>query len=141
VKGASTKTDAKGSFIAADPKGAFVCTVSDGKARTDVMKYTVAGTSLQLTGTLQGKVGASLQNVQGVQISTDGKLVGVVAGGGWTDVDRKRHYGVPLYNTADMASQVGDLECGAYPSGCAFHPVLPLVFACTGKQGSVFSAK
>ena len=138
AKGKSTKTDASGSFIAADPKGAFVCTVVDGRARTDIMKYTVDGTKLQLAGTLQGKVGASLPNVQAAQDSADGKLVGVVAGGGWADVDRKQHYGVPLYGTADMTSQLGDLETGAYPSGCIFHPVLPLVFACTGKQGSVF---
>ncbi len=105
------------------------------------MKYLVDGMKLQLTGTLQGKTGGSLQNVQGVQISSDGKLVGVIAGGGWADVDRKRHYGVPLYSTADMQSQVGDLETGAYPSGCTFHPDLPLVFACTGKHGYIFSAK
>jgi hypothetical protein len=141
AKGKSTKTDAQGSFIAADLKGAFVCTVIDGKARTDVMKYTVAGTKLQAAGTLQGKVGASLINVQGVRISADGKQVGVVAGGGWSDVDRKRHYSVPLYSTADMTSQLGELETGAFPSGCAIHPVLPLMFACTGKDGSVFSAK
>jgi hypothetical protein len=141
AKGKSTKTDAQGTFIAADPKGAFVCTVIDGKARTDIMKYTVDGTKLQPAGTLQGKVGASLINVQGMMISADGKQVGVVAGGGWADVDRKRHYSVPLYSTADMQSQLGELETGAFPSGCAIHPVLPLMFACTGKEGSVFSAK
>jgi hypothetical protein len=141
AKGKSTKTSASGSFIAADPKGAFVCTVIDGRARTDVMKFNLDGKELQPAGTLQGKVGGSLQNVQAVRVSGDGKLVGVVAGGGWMDVDRKRHYGIPLYSTADMATQVGDLETGAYPSGCTFHPVLPIVFACTGKEGQVFSAK
>jgi len=141
AKGKSTKTDAQGTFIAADPKGAFVCTVIDGRARTDVMKYTVDGTKLKAVGTLQGKVRASLPNVQAVRISADGKQVGVVAGGGWADVDRKRHYSVPLYSTADMQSQLGELETGAYPSGCAIHPVLPLMFACTGKEGSVFNAK
>ena len=63
------------------------------------------------------------------------------AGGGWADRERKKHYSVPLYSTADMKSQFGELETGAFPSGCAFHPVRPLVFACTGKQGSVFIAK
>jgi hypothetical protein len=141
AKGRSTKTDAGGSFIAADPRGAFVCTVIDGRARTDVMKYTVDGTRVRHVGTLQGKVGASLPNVQAVRVSADGKQVGVVAGGGWADVDRKRHYSVPLYSTEDMATQLGELETGAYPSGFAIHPVLPLMFACTGKEGSVFDAK
>jgi len=140
-KGKSTKTDAQGSFITSDPKGTIVCTVVDGKARTDVMKYTVEGTKLVSAGTLVGKVGASLPNVQAVRISADGKQVGVVAGGGWADVDRKRHYSVPMYSTDDMLSQLGELETGAYPCGCAIHPVLPLIFACNGKDGSVFHAK
>jgi hypothetical protein len=141
AKGKSTKLEAQGSFIAADPAGAFVCTVVDGRARTDIMKYTVDGTKLSQTGVIQGKVGASLTNVQGVRVSGDGKQVGVIAGGGWTDVDRKRHYGVPLYDLEDMKTMNGELETGAFPSACAFHTALPLVFACNGKQGSVFSAK
>jgi hypothetical protein len=141
AKGKATKTEATGSFIAADPAGAFVCTVVDGRARTDIMKYTVDDTKLAQSAVLQGKTGASLPNVQAVRISGDGKQVGVVAGGGWTDVDKKRHYGVPLYDADDMKTQNGELDTGAYPSGCTFHPVLPLVFACNGKQGSVFSAK
>ncbi len=141
AKGASTKTEAQGTFISADPKGAFVCAVIDGKARTDIIKYAVEGTKLKKAATLEGKTGASLQNVRSVRVSQDGKLVGVVAGGGWADVDRKRHYGVPLYDTEDMKTQAGDLDTGAYPSGCAFHPVLPLVFAGNDKQGAIFSAK
>jgi len=140
-KGKATKTEAQGSFIAADPEGAFVCTVVDGRARTDIMKYTVDDTKLKQAAVLAGKTGASLPNVQGVQISADGKQVGVVAGGGWTDVDRKRHYGVPLYDAGDMTTQNGELDTGAFPSGCVFHPALPLVFACNGKQGSIFSSK
>jgi hypothetical protein len=141
AKGNSTKTDAQGSFIAADPNGAFVCTVIDGRARTDIMKYTVDGKKLSHTATLPGKVGASLMNVQGVKVSGDGTEVGVIAGGGWADVDRKRHYGIPVYSTSDMKTQLGELETGAYPSGCVFHPTLPLAFACTGGKGSVFDAK
>jgi hypothetical protein len=139
--GKTTKTDAQGSFIAADPKGAFVCTVIDGRARTDINKYTVDGVKLTPAGSLQGRGGSNLANVQGVVISADGKQVGVVAGGGWSGVDRKVHYSVPMYSTDDMQSQLGELETGPYPSGAAFHPVLPLVFACTGKQGTVFGAK
>jgi hypothetical protein len=105
------------------------------------MKYMVNGTKTQPAGTLAGKVGASLVNVQAVRISADGKQVGVVAGGGWADVDRKRHYSVPLYSTADMQTQLGELETGAFPCGCAVHPVLPLVFACNGNDGSIFNAK
>jgi PQQ-like domain len=141
AKGNSTKAEAQGTFIAADPKGAFVCTVIDGKARTDITKYTVDGTKLSKAATLEGKTGASLQNVRGVRVGQDGKLVGVVAGGGWSDVDRKRHYGVPMYDAVDMKTQNGDLDTGAFPSGCTFHPVLPLVFACNDKQGAIFSAK
>jgi hypothetical protein len=40
-----------------------------------------------------------------------------------------------------MKSQLGEMETGAYPCGMAVHPVLPLMFACNGKQGAVFSAK
>ena len=32
--------------------------------------------------------------------------VGVIAGGGWTDVDRKRHYGVPLYDGVALPDAV-----------------------------------
>ncbi|MDB5295331.1 MAG: hypothetical protein JWO31_1314 [Phycisphaerales bacterium] len=141
AKGKSSKTGAKGSFMAVDPAGAFVCTVIDGSARTDITKYAVDGTTLRSDATLQGKVPASLPNVQAVRLTGDGKHVAVVAGGGWAEVDHKRHYSVPLYTTEDMQSQAGELETGAYPSGCAVHPVLPLLFACNGKEGSVFSAK
>jgi hypothetical protein len=141
VKGAATKTDAQGTFISADPKGAFVYTVIDGKARTDLMKYAVDGTKLKKAATLEGKTGSSLQNVRAVRAGYEGKLVGVVAGGGWADVDRKRHYGVPMYDAEDMKTQVGDLDTGAYPSGCVFHPALPLVFASNDKQGAVYGAK
>src|SRR5262249_26239951 len=44
-------------------------------------------------------------------------------------------------STEDMKSQLGELETGAYPSGFIAHPVEPLLFACTGKQGSTFKAK
>src|SRR5262245_44243460 len=139
--GTASKTEVGGTFIAADPKGGFVCTVIDGKARTDVFKHSVEGKTLKQVAVLPGAVGASLQNVKGVQVSGDGKLVGVVAGGGWAGPDRKRHYGVPLYSTEDMKTQVGDLETGPFPGGCAFHPVLPLAVACTGKKATVFNAK
>jgi hypothetical protein len=141
AKGGSTKTEAQGTFLSADPRGTFVCTVIDGKARTDIMKYTVDGTKLKRVATLEGKTGASLINVKSVRVGYEGKLVGVVAGGGWADVDKKRHYGIPMYDATDMKTQNGDLDTGAYPSGCAFHPVLPLVFASTDKAGAIFSAK
>jgi len=141
AKGNTTKTDAQGTFIAADPKGGFVYTCIDGKATTDVMKYAVKGTKLTQQKEFFRSLRASLINVQGLQISADGKAFGVVAGGGWADQERKKHYGVPLYNTEDMKSQLGELETGPYPSGFAVHPDLPLLFACTGKDGSIFNAK
>jgi hypothetical protein len=140
AKGASTKTSAQGTFLAADPKGAFLCTVIDGKATTDITKYGIDGTKLNRGETFRS-LRASLINVQGIKITSDGKAFGVVAGGGWSDTDRKRHYSVPLYGTEDLKSQLGELETGAYPCGFAVHPDLPLLFACTGKEGSVFNAK
>jgi hypothetical protein len=141
AKGKSTKTSAQGTFIAADPKGEFVYTVIDGKATTDITKYAVNGSQLTATGLFFRSLRASLINVKGMGVSMDGKQFGVVAGGGWSDLERKRHYSVPLYSTEDMKSQLGELECGAYPSGMAVHPVLPLIFACNGKDGAVFNAK
>ncbi len=140
-KGTLTKTDAKGTFIAADPKGDFVYTVIDGRATTDVTKYAVKDTKLTAEKDFFRSLGASLINVQSVQISADGKAFGVVAGAGWADKDRKRHYAIPLYSTEDMKSQVGELETGPYPSGFTVHPDEPFMFACTGKEGSIFSAK
>ncbi len=140
AKGTATRTSAQGTFLAADPRGAFVCTVIDGRATTDVTRYTVSDTTLTPAGTFRS-LRASLINVQGVAISPDGKQFAVVAGGGWADKDRKKHYSVPLYSTEDMKSQDGEMETGAYPCGCAAHPVLPLMFACNGKEGAVFSTK
>jgi hypothetical protein len=140
AKGTTTKTDAQGTFLAADPKGAFLCTVIDGRATTDVTKYTIDGKKLARGETFRS-LRASLINVQGVQITGDGKAFGVVAGGGWADAERKRHYSVPLYSTEDMKSQVGELETGAYPSGFAVDADQPLLFACTAQNGSLFDAK
>jgi S1-C subfamily serine protease len=141
AKGKSTKTSAQGTFVAADPKGAFVYTCIDGRATTDVYKYKVEGPILTNTNVSFRSLRASLINVQAIGVSADGKQFGVVAGGGWSDLERKRHYSVPLYSTEDMKSQLGEMETGAYPCGMASHPVLPLVLACTGKEGAVFSAK
>jgi hypothetical protein len=140
AKGTVTKTSAQGTFVAADPRGAFVCTVIDGRATTDVTKYTVSDTKLSAAGTFRS-LRASLINVQGVAIGPDGKQFGVVAGGGWTDLERKKHYGVPLYSTEDMKSQLGEMETGPFPAGCVAHPVLPLMFACNNNEGAVFSTK
>jgi hypothetical protein len=141
AKGTATKTEAQGTFIAADPKGDFVYTCIDGKATTDVMKYKANGPKLVYTDKSFRSLRASLINVQGMAVSLDGKAFGIVAGGGWADQDRKRHYGIPLYSTEDMKSQLGELQTGPYPSGISIHPVLPLMFACTGKEGAVFNAK
>jgi hypothetical protein len=141
AKGTATKTDAQGTFIASDPKGDFVYTVIDGRATTDVMKYAVKDTKLTAEKESFRSLRASLINVQSVQITADGKAFGVVAGGGWADQERKKHYGVPLYSTEDMKSQLGELETGAYPSGFAVHPDEPYLFACNGKEGSLFKAK
>jgi DNA-binding beta-propeller fold protein YncE len=141
AKGKATKISAQGVFIAADPKGEFVYAGIEGKATTDVTKYAVNGADLKTTGLFFRSLRASLVNVTGVGVSADGKQFGVIAGSGWADTQKGRHYSVPLYNTEDMKSQLGELETGAYPAGMAVHPVLPLMFACNGKQGAVFSAK
>jgi hypothetical protein len=141
AKGTVAKTDAQGTFIAADPKADFVYTVIDGKATTDVYKYAVKDTKLTQEKVFFRSLRTSLINVQAVAVTADGKAFGVVAGGGWADEEKKRHYGIPLYNTEDMKSQLGELETGAYPSGFAVHPDQPLLFGCNGKEGSTFNAK
>ena len=103
-------------------------------------KYAVEGTKLTAQKEFFRSLRASLINVQGVQITADGKAF--VAGGGWADQERKKHYGVPLYNSEDMKSQLGELETGCFtPCGFAVHPDQPLLFACTAKDGSIFNAK
>jgi hypothetical protein len=141
AKGTVTKPAAEGSFIAAAPKGDFVYTCVDGRATTDVYKYAVSGTKLTRDPAAFRSLRASLINVQGLGVSGDGQAFGVVAGGGWSDQDRKRHYGVPLYSTEDMKSQLGELETGAFPCGFLAHPDEPLLFACNGKEGQLFKAK
>jgi len=141
AKGAVTKSKVQGTFIMADARGEYVYTCIDGKATTDVGRNAVSGTELTPGKVFFRSLRTSLINVQSMGVSADGKQFGVVAGGGWSDLERKKHYSVPLYSTDDMKSQLGELETGAYPCGMATHPVLPLMFACNGKEGSVFSAK
>ena len=141
AKGAVTKPAAEGTFISATSKGDFVYTCVDGKATTDVYKYAVDGAKLTKQPESFRSLRASLINVQGLQVAGDGKSFGVVAGGGWADQERKRHYGVPIYSTDDMKSQLGELETGAYPSGFLPHPDAPLLFASNGKEGSIYNAK
>ena len=140
-KGTSAETLAAGTFVAADPKGDYVYTVVEGRVTTDVMKYEVIGSQLKPTNPIFRSLRTSLINVQGIGISGDGKVFGVVAGGGWTDLEDKTHYSVPLYSTGDMKSQFGDLEVGPYPCAMVVHPILPLMFACNGNQGAVYNAK
>ncbi|MBY0457032.1 MAG: hypothetical protein K2V38_06830 [Gemmataceae bacterium] len=140
-KGTATKTDAQGTYISADAKGDFVYTCVDGKATTDVYKYAVKGTKLTQEKDFFRSLRSSLINVKGIGVTADGKAFGVVAGGGWADTDNKRHYGVPLYSTEDMKSQLGELETGAYPSGFLPHPTEPFLFGCTGKEGALYKAK
>jgi hypothetical protein len=141
AKGVVTKTAAEGTFIAAAPKGDFVYTCIDGRATTDVYKYAVDGAKLTRQEASFRSLRASLINVQGLGVTGDGTAFGVVAGGGWADQERKRHYGVPMYSTEDMKSQLGELETGPYPSGFVAHPDEPLLFACTGKEGALYKAK
>jgi hypothetical protein len=141
AKGTVTKPAAQGTFISATSKGDFVYTCIEGRATTDVNKYTVDGAMLTKQPEFFRSLRASLINVQGLQVVGDGKSFGVVAGGGWADQERKRHYGVPIYSTADMKSQLGELETGAYPSAFLPHPDAPVLFACNGKEGAIYNAK
>lgn len=141
AKGTVTKPGAEGTFIAAAPNGDFLYTCVDGKATTDVYKYAVSGVKLTKQTEFFRSLRASLINVQGLQVTSDGKAFGVVAGGGWADQEKKKHYGVPIYNTEDMKSQLGELETGPFPSGFAVHPSEPLLFASSGKDGSIFNGK
>jgi hypothetical protein len=153
AKGAVTKTDAQGTFFAADPKGDFVYTCVKVDINTDVYKYAVKGTkftgekeffrSRQIISNRPGLqvTRDGLMNVQGLQVTAAGKAFGVVAGGGWADQENMRRDGVPLYSTEDMKSQLGELATGPCPSGFLSHPDESLLFACTGTEGQLFKAK
>jgi hypothetical protein len=141
--GTTTQLTEKGAFIAADPKGEFLYACIEGKATTDINKYKLDGVKLTKTdiSSFFRRLRASLIKVQAIGISADGKQFGVVAQSGWADLDKKRHFSAPFYSTEDMKSQLGEMETGQFPCGMAVHPVLPLMFACSGKEGTVYNAK
>jgi hypothetical protein len=98
--------------------------VYEGRVRTDVFKDSVKGLDTKRVAELQRV--ANL-NLWGVYVSPDGKTVGVSAGGGFDEQGtRRRHYAIPVYDTKDMKTMVGEISPHAK---LAYHPVLPLAAA------------
>jgi hypothetical protein len=65
-------------------------------------------------------------NGRELAVSPDGKRVAIVGGGGVQGDNGKRVYAIPFYDTADLDSQLGQVETGAYPTNVSFHAVLDL---------------
>jgi hypothetical protein len=65
-------------------------------------------------------------NGRELAVSPDGKKVAIVGGGGVQGDNGKRVYAIPFYETADLDTQIGQVETGAYPKNVCFHPVLDL---------------
>ncbi len=123
TKGMSQKSSNRGMLVAADPQGKHVYYVYEGKVRTSVYKDEVDGLSTRRVG---GKEGVVNPNLWGVYVSPDGKTVGVSAGGGFDEGSGKRHYAIPIYDTGDMQTMLGEI---APHARLAYHPVLPLAAA------------
>jgi hypothetical protein len=113
----------KANVAALDPsEGKFLYTVQEGKVRTSLTKFAVDEKGVRVGPTLQRAAG---RNLYGVFVTGDGKQVGVSAGGGFDEAGSgRRHYAIPMYDTVDMKTMLGEVN----PNGLmAAHPVLPLV--------------
>ena len=146
-KGKATKTKARGQMIVVDPKdGKFVYTgiqapirdklvIEQGPnesatvslettgARALILKFAADEAGLKLAAfqdnaALNGKV---------LALSPDGKRIAMAGGGGWVSKTNGRYnYGIAVFETEDLKTMVGEVECGAYPYSISFHPVLNL---------------
>lgn len=161
-KGQVTETKAVGRMIVVDQNdGKFVYTgiqktirdrlvieesgnqikvsLESANARAAMLKFAVDGTSLKLVAVqdnaaLNGKV---------LALSADGKQIAMAGGGGWVSkTDGRFNYGVAVFETSDLKTMVGQVECGAYPYSVSFHPILNLgVVAKRGNDLYVFNGK
>src|SRR5262245_3906422 len=142
--GKATKTKAVGKMVVVDPTdGKFVYTgiqktirdqlvleesgeqikvsVVSTNARASMLKYAVDGTALKLVA-LQDN--AAL-NGKALALSADGKRIAMAGGGGWVSkTDGRFNYGVAVFETSDLKTMAGEVECGAYPYSISFHAVL-----------------
>ena len=149
-KGKATMTKARGQMILVDQKdGKFVYTgiqkpirdklvIEQGPnetatvslmttgARALILKFAVDGTGLKLAAAqdnaaLNGKV---------LALSPDGKRIAMAGGGGWVSkTTGKYNYGIAVFETEDLKTMVGEVECGAYPYSISFHPILNIGIA------------
>ncbi len=160
-KGTATLTKAKGQMLAVDPSDGGVLftgvqkpirdvmvlqkgaggqvTVSFAKAgvRAVMLKYAADDQDLKLVAANDN---AAL-NGKWLAVSPDGKQAAMAGGGGWHSMtDPRYHYVVAVFDASDLQTMNGQVDTGPYPSGVAFHPVLPLGVA-SASELIVFSAK
>ncbi|MBP3959788.1 PQQ-binding-like beta-propeller repeat protein [Gemmata sp. G18] len=161
--GKVTKTKARGQMIVVDQTdGKFVYTgirasiseqlvIEQGpdaktkvplevaESRAIMLKFAVDGAALKLAAVQDN---AAL-NGKGIALSADGKQIAMAGGGGWASkIKQKKSYGVAVFDTSDMKTMIGEVECGAYPYSVSFHPVLNLgVVVKRGNQLNVFDGK
>jgi len=149
------KTVAEGNFLAVDLKGEFLYTgtqkpikdilvlsrgprksVRVGVAKTNVnssvVKYSLKSKEMEPVA----MNGSPVQNGRMLAISPDGQKIALVGGGGMVGGDGKRIYAIPVLDTSDLETQLGQVEIGAYPTAVAFHPVLELGVAEKGGGSS-----
>ncbi len=143
--GKSEKTEAQGNFLAIAPKGDFLYTgtqkpikdvlvlsrgprrsVNVGVTKTNInssiIKYSLNGKKIEPVAM---KGNASI-NGRALALSADGQKIAMVGAGGLQGKDGKRTYAIPVYDTGDLETELGQVETGAYPSDVSFHPVLDL---------------
>jgi hypothetical protein len=137
------KTVAEGNFLAVDPKGDFLYTgtqkpmkdilvlsrgprqsvrVSVGKTNrnSSIVKYSLKSKELEPVA----MNGDPVINGRMLAVSPDGQRIALVGAGGMQGEDGKHIYAIPVLDTSDLETQLGQVETGAYPAEVAFHPVL-----------------
>jgi hypothetical protein len=144
--GRVTPTSAQGNFLAVDPaNGEYLYTgtqkpihemlvlrrgpgnsVRANVARTNQNSF-LAKYAIQNKGLKPLMMNPdAVVNGRELAVSPDGKKVAIVGGGGVQGDNGKRVYAIPFYETADLDTQIGQVETGAYPKNVCFHPVLEL---------------
>jgi hypothetical protein len=144
--GRVTPTPAQGNFLAVDPaNGEYLYTGTQKPIHEMLVLRRGPGNSVRanLAKTNQNSFLAkyaiqskglkplmmnpdAVVNGRELAVSPDGKKVAIVGGGGVQGDNGKRVYAIPFYETADLDTQIGQVETGAYPKNVCFHPVLEL---------------
>jgi hypothetical protein len=164
VGGGVTKTEAKGTYMAVDPiRGATLYTSYQPRRRTMIQAQRLSRRQVHVNVTPIGDRAVLTKNaVQGngarqvifnpngvinahaLAISPDGARVAMVGGGGWRPqgAGSGGGYVIPLFDTADVKTALGQVEVGAYPEYVAFHPALDLgVAEKSGGELLLFNSK